>query len=250
MYQNIVKFYNHTSSGNQQLQRIFAYSFTPFVILILLIDSSFIAINYIDLRPLVNILTIGYFIAMLAATDTKLRKLMIIMVPLSFIGELLFANIFDFYDYRQDKIPIYVPFGHAIVYGAGYMLARQLVQYNNIVKKLFFIFFILIFLIAGLLLGDHLTLILGLLFFWGLRRKKWNPLYYYIALYVLVIEFAGTYFGVWVWEQYVFGYIATLNPPVGAVFLYIGGDVLLLRLVSFMEKHNILKPKTKPNSPN
>ncbi len=244
MYYLFLKFYNHISTGNAKSQLFFAYSFTPFTIMLLLIDSKFVASNYVDFRPLVNIIAFGYFVAMLSAANTRLRKLMIIMVPLSFLGEILFCNLLDLYDYRENQIPIYVPFGHAIVYGSGYMLADHLTKFDDIAKKLFLTFFIIIFAIAGLYFGDHLTLILSLFFFWSLRRKNWQPLYYYIAIYVLVIVFAGTFFGVWAWEQYAFGYIATLSPPVGAVYLYLGGDGLLLRIVNFMEKNNILKPKT------
>lgn len=44
------------------------------------------------------------------------------------------------------------------------------------------------------------------------------------------------------WNAYTLGFIPTVNPPVGAVFLYIGGDAVLLRVMRFMQKKNILKP--------
>ena len=66
-------------------------------------------------------------------------------------------------------------------------------------------------------------------------------LYYYIAIYVLVVEFVGTYFGVWQWHEYAFGFIPVANPPVGAVFLYVGGDILLLKVKSYMQKKQFLK---------
>lgn len=87
------------------------------------------------------------------------------------------------------------------------------------------------------------SLIFGFLFFYrGLRRRKWNSLYYYVALYVVVLELLGTFFNVWQWSDYAWGFIPMANPPMGAVFFYIGADSVLLRIMRYFDRKQILTP--------
>lgn len=245
IYQAINRFYNKPSAGNAATQRFFALYFAIFTPLFLALDSTYFAQHYFDARLLVNIIIIGCFFKLLTAADSRLRKLMLIMVPLGLFGEIIFSLVLGLYEYRLNRIPLYVPFGHAAIYACGYLLkASAWAKTNDAkMKKIFFIFFASLFLIAGLFFNDIFSLIFGFLFFYrGLRRKGWNTLYYYVAIYVLIVEFSGTYFGVWQWQNLALGFIPTANPPVGAVFFYIGADSVLLRLMRFIDKKEILTP--------
>lgn len=238
------KYYNKPTDGSEQGRRFFTLFSVIFIFIFLGIDSQPFADTYFDGRNLVTLIVITYFFIMLQAADSRLRRLMLVMVPLSYLGEIIFCNVLDMYDYRENRIPLYVPFGHAIVYGSGYMftLTKWATQHDAIMKKIFLLFFGTLFIGAGLFFFDILSLILGVLFFHALRRKKWLTLYYYVAIYVLIVEFTGTYFGVWAWDAYTLGFIPTVNPPVGAVYLYIGGDAVLLRVMRVMQRKNILEP--------
>jgi len=218
--------------------------FPFFFLLITPIALYFDSVNYVnafgDFRWLINVSVLIFFIGFLVSADFQLRKLMLIMVPLSFLGELIFCKWFGWYTYRMEDIPFYVPFGHAIVYGSGYVLAnyKTAIKFDVSLRRIFTIGFILLFLTATIALADYFTLILGVLFFWLINRKKWQNLYFLIALCVIYIELWGTWFGCWAWQAKISGLIPTANPPVGVVFLYGGGDVLLAKIVAKWLKNN------------
>lgn len=163
------------------------------------------------------------------------------MVPLSYLGELIFCKWLGMYNYRTEAIPLYVPFGHAIVYASGYVFAHTNWASRNdkALGKFFAIAFIILFLSVGFFLNDMFSLLFGIFFFLLLKRKKWQNLYYFIALCVIYIELLGTYFQCWTWVPKTFDAIPAANPPMGAVFFYAGGDVLLAKIVGVWERNKI-----------
>ena len=221
---------------NSSRQLWLAWAFPVFTVTALGIDSVFFLEHYFDGRLLTNVLAVLYFATMFAVCGTELRKLMAIMVVLSYIGELIFCKLLGMYTYRTAAIPLYVPFGHAIVYASGYIFAHtQWVQSKSRQLGMFFAAgFTLLFLLVGILLNDIFSLVFGVLFFVLLKRKRWQNLYYFVALCVIFIELAGTYMQCWAWVPKVFG-LPTVNPPMGAVFFYAGGDVLLARIIKEWE---------------
>lgn len=220
---------------NVKKQLYFAVSFPLFTILALGIDSVYFEAHYFDGRLIANFLAILYFTFFFLASDSYLRKLMIVMVFLSYIGELIFCSLLGMYDYRTVVIPLYVPFGHAIVYASGYVFANTVwaVRNDKLLQKQFAIGFILLFLSVGIFLNDLFSVLFGVFFFLLLKRKKWQNLYYFIAICVIFIELIGTYFQCWKWLPKTFGLIPAVNPPMGAVFFYAGGDVLLVKIVDY-----------------
>jgi len=226
----------------QKSKTFFGFSFPIMLSIFLYWDSDYFSAHYFNGRLMLNFIIVTYFLLMLAASEAPLKKLLIGMVLLSIFGEQLFCNWLNMYDYRDNAIPFYVPFGHAIVLGSAYML-HQVTQKQSTqqkIKKIAPFFFGLIFLVAVLFFNDYLTLILAILFFHSLIRKKWNPFYCYLALYVLTIEYIGTHFGIWTWKSKAFGYIPTLSPPVGIAYAYIGGTSLLTRILKLLERKKIL----------
>lgn len=219
--------------SSTKLQLIFALCFPFFTILALGIDSVAFATNYFDGRQITNVMALVYFAGFYYAAEKPLRKLMLVMVGLSYIGELIFCTLLGMYAYRTDMIPFYVPLGHAIVYASGYVYAYTAWAYakEKHLKKYFLLFFALLFLGVGLFLQDYFSLFFGIGFFWLLKRKQWQNLYCFIALCVIFIELVGTYFQCWAWEPTIFGYFPASNPPMGAVFFYAGGDSLLAKIV-------------------
>lgn len=235
------------ASQNQDSQKqfIFAVCFPFFTLLALGIDSVYVATTYFDARQITNFLAIVYFLFFFWFSEAYLRKLMFVMVLLSYVGELIFCTLLGMYDYRTAVIPLYVPFGHAIVYASGYVLAHTewSIRNDEPLRKYFAVGFSLLFLVVGIFLDDVFSLLFGVCFFLLLKRKKWQNLYYFIALCVIFIELAGTYFQCWKWTPKTFGLIPAVNPPMGAVFFYAGGDVLLVKIVE------IWKNKTTTISP-
>jgi hypothetical protein len=222
---------------NRKKQLLFAVMFPFLTFFALGIDSVSFKEIYFDGRQLTNILAIIYFSFFFWFSDAYLRKLMLVMVFLSYIGELIFCTLLEMYHYRTHDIPLYVPFGHAIVYASGHVYAytKWAVSNDNLLKKYFAVGFALLFLTVGIFLNDLFSLIFGVFFFLLLKRKRWQNVYYFIALCVIFIELAGTYFQCWNWSPKTFGLIATVNPPMGAVFFYAGGDILLVKIVDLWE---------------
>lgn len=218
----------------------FAYLFPFFTLFALWIDSADFQGNYFEGEFLTAILAIGYFGFFFKFATSTLRKLMFVMVFLSYLGELLFCELLKMYDYRNHAIPLYVPFGHAIVYASGYVWAETsfFIKNEASLRKVFLISFALLFGIVGFFWNDVFSLIFGALFFVLMRRKKWQNVYFAIALCVIFIELVGTYFKCWTWAPKTFGLIPALNPPMGAVFFYAGGDVILAKIVSKWESKN------------
>jgi len=228
-------------AANPKKQLFYALFFTIFTIIALGVDSIFFINQFFDAILITNFLAVIYFSLLFWVSDSHLRKLMFVMVFLSYLGELIFCKWLRMYNYRTDVIPLYVPFGHAIVYSSGYIFAHTKFALNNKkrLRDFFFGFFILLFLSVGIFLNDIFSLIFGMLFFLLLRRKKWQNLYSFIAICVIFIELIGTFFRCWTWSPKTFGTIPAANPPMGAVFFYAGGDVLLAKIISLWENKNL-----------
>lgn len=229
-----LSFFNN-NEYNEKNNFLFAYFFPLFTLLALWIDSVWYNENYFNGRLLTTILAIIYFSFFFISSSSYLRRLMFIMVFLSYIGELIFCKLLGMYSYRTPNIPLYVPFGHAIVYASGFVLAEtSFFKKNDIkLKTIFLLSFAFLFLVVGFALNDVFSLIFGALFFILMRRKKWQNVYYSIALCVIFIELVGTYFKCWTWVPKTFNVIPAINPPMGAVFFYAGGDVILAKIVSY-----------------
>ncbi|MGB6167369.1 MAG: hypothetical protein WBF52_07260 [Geitlerinemataceae cyanobacterium] len=221
---------------SSQISFVLALLFFPFTALVLSLESAQIREVYGEMRWLLDLLTMGYCCLAFFHAQPKLKRLMAIIIPLSFLGEVIFSEWLELYTYRTDFIPIYVPFGHAIVYSAGYIFADRswVLRNKSFITYSSILFYSIIFLTAGLFFGDLFTLIFGALFFAILYRKKWDNLYFLIAFGVVWVELVGTHFGCWTWSEFSFNTIATANPPLGAVFFYAGGDVLVSKIDRFL----------------
>lgn len=206
--------------------------------LVLWLDSDYFFTHYFNGRWLANAMALVYFGWLFSISGSHLRKLMFTMVFISYIGELIFSTLLGMYGYRTEFIPLYVPLGHAIVYASGYIYAHSTfaLKKDRILKKIFPFLFIVIFLVPGIWLHDVFSLVFGVLFFGILKRKQWQNLYYFVALCVIYIELLGTAFGCWKWVPETFGLIPAANPPMGAVFFYAGGDVLIAKIVKMWER--------------
>lgn len=209
-----------------------ALFFLVFIGFGLALDSVYFAMYFFEGRWLINIFAIGHFLYFFYAAGTKLRRLMFLMVPLSYLGEEMFCNWFDMYDYRNKQIPLYVPFGHALLYATGWVCSKAewARQHEQSLTKFFMVFFAVVLIGVGLVFDDVLTLIYALLFYLVMRRKKWANFYFFMGLWVIVLELVGTYYQCWAWHPVVFGYIPTVNPPLGALVIYVCGDIVLNKL--------------------
>jgi hypothetical protein len=226
---------------SRKLQVILLIVFPIFTLFGLHFDSIYFAKTNQSGQAIITVTTIIYFILLWFSAGNQLKKLMIVMVFLSYLGEVIFCKLLGWYTYRLGNIPWYVPLGHAIVFASGYILSEfEFLKRNDRILNLSFRFlFFLVFILLYVFGNDLFSLISGALFFLLLRRKRWQSLYFYIAFCVVLIELVGTYNGSWKWKPVLYGVVGTLNPPIGAVFFYAGGDVLLVKIVQLYDRYRI-----------
>ncbi len=212
---------------------------------ILFFDSVYFDEHYFNGKIITSISVIGITLYLIWTVPLRLKILMIIMIPLSWLGEYIFCVLLDMYHYRGGVIPLYVPFGHAGIFTMGWLLTQRSFAITNPqkFKKILIGFYAISFSFVIIYLKDTLSLLLGILFFIVLKRKNFLPFYLMMSLLVLYLELVGTYFGTWKWDHEQ-GIFQTVNPPLGAVFFYVGGDLTLGRLTRFiLKKRRNLKLK-------
>ncbi len=234
---------NITDFAVQDRQRpavlVFAWMFIPFSLLALWSDADPWGSNaFISGYWIASTIILTYFSGMFLLASAHLRRLMIITMVLSYIGELLLTEGLHLYGYRRGFVPLFVPFGHSIIYASGYLVSKypQVARESRYLRAGFFALFIGIFIGQWLFLNDWFTLITGCIFFLFLKRKRWRVLYFILGLHAAWVEIWGIWFGGWRYSPLMFGFIPAANPPLGMVFFYLGGDLLVGRVVRMWEK--------------
>ena len=215
-------------------RRFILWSFPLLTFLVLGIDSRQLAALGFDGQALSNLLAVGYFLLLLTALRPEQRLMALIFVPFSAIGEGIFSLLFGLYTYRLSMVPLYVPFGHGILFSMGLLVSELAAvrQRQELLRPIFISIYMVLFGGAILLLQDSLSAIFGLVFLWVLRRKGYQPLYFIMGLLVLFIELTGTYWGCWAWTPQPFGisWLHATNPPVGAFACYVLADLGVMKL--------------------
>ncbi|HEY6876408.1 MAG TPA: hypothetical protein VI299_00230, partial [Polyangiales bacterium] len=97
----------------------------PLIVLVCGLDSDLVAAHISYGQWLANAVMLAYFVMMYRAAPQKLRGLMKYGVVIATAGEVLFSLVFGMYEYRLANVPVYVPPGHAILYGAIYYFVRE-----------------------------------------------------------------------------------------------------------------------------
>lgn len=233
-----MKNYLSKLSGDITGQRVMLFLFPFFTYYMLKLDSVSFSENHSYGQNYLNFIVFLFTLILWFFADKQLKKLIFTMIFLSYLGEIIFCKLLGWYTYRLGNIPFYVPFGHAIVFASGYILSELeiLKKYDNQLKNIFIYTFFVVFILLFFLGSDLFSLISGILFMLLIRRKRWQTLYFYIAFCVIFIELVGTYYGAWKWKSVLYKNISTLNPPLGAVFFYAGGDVLLVKIVQIYDR--------------
>lgn len=211
----------------------------------LLLDSSFITDSVMDNKIITSTIVISLWLFLFIKVEASLKKMMLIMVPLSWLGEVICSLWLDMYRYRNEGIPLYVPFGHAVIYITGFLFThlKTIQRHKSIIKRGLISIFVGLFLMVTVGFNDSLSALLGILFFAILHLKKYPMLYLVMSVLVLYLEILGTQFGTWSWhnEWWIF---TTVNPPVGAIFIYIAGDMLLKKITWWSQKYRKSQKKS------
>ena len=150
------------------------------------------------------------FIVMYWRANPRTKELMIYAVILGFGGEYLFSRGLNMYTYRLENVPLYVPLGHAALYGRIFMFSKAPVvrKYHKKIERLF-----------GICIGMFLLL-------W--KRPKDKLFFFSMYILVAILEIGGTAFGCWKWPSTafdVFTFLPSNNPPSGISLFYFLLDI-------------------------
>ena len=201
-----------------------------FIWLGLFLDSSYLASMYSNSQWLTNLLVIPVFIWTYLKTSKQVKQLMLFGLVLATVGEIVFSLLLGMYTYRLENLPLYIPFGHTIIYASVYYIVKEpLIQENKegIIKLLYFsiIIYSSIWLIFA---SDLFGFLCMLVILWIFHRRPHTKLFFLIMYFMIVyLELLGTYYNCWHWPNTLFNFIdfiPSANPPSAISVFYFGFD--------------------------
>jgi hypothetical protein len=202
-----------------------------FMVFVLFFDSVYFSENVKEVQNILNFLMIiGSFI-MYFRTVKRVQELMIFAVIIGFLGEYLFSKYLGMYTYRLGNIPLYVPFGHAVLFARVFRFSKvSLVRkYHKNIEQFFgsiIIFFASMYLLFFADVFGFVMTICVFLLLW--KRPKDRMFFFTMYLLVAILEIGGTAFGCWKWPNIAFGrfeFLPSNNPPSGISLFYFLLDI-------------------------
>lgn len=204
------------------------------------IDSQFIAQQITYSQWISNFFVFSSFLWVYKQTSRQVKQLMLFGLIIALGGEILFSLVLGMYSYRLENLPLYVPFGHSIIYAGVYYLVKEPLfkQYQPSIIKWLFIFMILYstlwLLFARDVFGFICMLVILGVFKW---RSKTKPFFLVMFFTIVYLELLGTYFQCWYWPNSwlnQFPLIPSANPPSGISVFYFGFDAGCLWLYKLL----------------
>jgi hypothetical protein len=192
----------------------------------LYLDSVALAKTLPYNQLLADLIVLPVFFWVYYKSKRYLRQIMLFGILVAIFGETLFSLLLGMYTYRLENIPLYVFFGHSIVYAGVYYLAKEptlkihkeLLVKILLITAVFYALFWLIF--ANDIFGFLCTL--GLLLV--VKRYKASRLFFLLMFFMVAyLELIGTHYGCWAWPSIWFNsitLISSANPPSGIGFFY------------------------------
>ena len=213
--------------------------FWPLVVVVLFGDSRWAAARGWALPWAGAVLAAVFLLALLRQLPPERRLAVMLFVPLSALGEVLFSLVFGFYRYRAGGVPLYVPLGHSVLLAVGLLVADLPVVRRHEDRIGRGLFGLHAGLIAGALLlwGDTVSLLFGVLLIPIVFRGGPRPFFGILGLLVFYIELVGTALGCWTWEPRPFGLLHATNPPVAAFPCYLAGELVAIRLADLLRRY-------------
>jgi hypothetical protein len=209
--------------------RIFLAASTLFMAAVLLLDGPGLAWQ-LTLGAATAVF-VWFFMRWLAVDPRQIVTAILVATT----GEVILSLGWQLYSYQHALIPLYVPPGH----GLFYMLAAVSAQQAWFRRREATI-------VRGVLIVGSLIAIVSLIAFrdtWGflwwlgalalIRRSRNQLLLSSCFVYTILLEWAGTANGNWLWAAEVpFVGLQSANPPAGVGILYILLDLIVMAITS------------------
>ena len=202
----------------------------------LVFDSTYLATIYPNSQNIASIGSILVFLIMFYRSNKKLKEQMVYAVIIGFMGEHLFSIIFKMYTYRLGNVPIYVPFGHAILYRVVVHFCKKplIIFYKKQIEKLLAIFILSYSTLFLLFANDVFGFIMSILVILILLNRPKDRLFYYSMYFVVCyLEIIGTTYQCWSWPKTfcsTVSFLQSANPPSGISLLYFLLDLATILL--------------------
>jgi hypothetical protein len=200
-------------------------------VFILFFDSIYFSEHVTNAQLPINIIMGIGFLVMYYRANTRTKELMIYAVILGFVGEYLFSRGLHMYTYRLENVPLYVPFGHAALYGRIFMFSKAPIvrKHHKAVEELFAVVIILLATLYLLFFRDVFGFLMTFVVFFLLWKRPKDRLFFF-SMYILVaiLEIGGTTFGAWSWPEKAFEtfrFLPSSNPPSGISLFYFLLDI-------------------------
>jgi hypothetical protein len=202
-----------------------------FFVFVLFFDSIYFSENVTNAQIWINILMLAGFFKMYFRSIPRVKELMIYAVILGFGGEYLFSRGLSMYTYRLENVPLYVPIGHAALYGRIFMFSKASMvrKHHKAIEQLFAIAIAIFATVYLVFFNDIFGFVMTVCVFLLLLKRPKDRLFFY-AMYILVaiLEIGGTAFGCWQWPNIgfeVFEFLPSNNPPSGISLFYFLLDI-------------------------
>jgi len=195
------------------------------------LDSTMLAKQIPYNQWLTNALVLISYIWTYQHVSKVLKQLMLFGLFVGVFGEVLFSLVLGMYTYRLDNVPLYIPFGHAIVYASIYYLAKEpvVLKYQQNIYSFLYPLMIIYSSLWLYFANDLFGFICMIITLWLLHRQPSSKLFFLLMFYMVIcIELVGTYYQCWLWPEIWFDKISWMpsaNPPSGIGGFYFAFDV-------------------------
>ena len=197
----------------------------------LYLDSEHLAERFEYNQILTNILMLLAFYWMYSRAVKRTKELMIYAVIIGFLGEYFFSVYLEMYTYRLGNVPLYVPFGHAAVFGRVYAFSKASVvrKYNKVIEQFLYVIISLFALGYLIFFNDVFGFVMTLGVF-ALLIKRPRDRMFFLNMYIIVavLEIGGPAYGAWKWPDTAFGifdFLPSNNAPSGISLFYFLLDI-------------------------
>jgi hypothetical protein len=135
------------------------------------------------------------------------------------------------YTYRLGNVPLYVPFGHAAVYGRVYAFSKASVvrKYHKALERCMYLL-ISVFALGYLCFFNDVFGFVMTLGVFVLLIKRPKDRLFFLTMYIIVavLEIGGPAYGAWKWPSTAFGifnFLPSNNAPSGISLFYFLLDI-------------------------
>ena len=193
-----------------------------------------------------NFLVFLIFIRAYRHGAPRTKHVLLIGMFVGLVGEFLFSKIFGMYHYRFDNIPLWLAFGHGLIFAWVYKVSRNknVLNHQKLIQTLLFLSGMVYSIVWYFLANDAFGLLTAVTFAAILFAIKKSRMFFLIMFIVVCyIEQVGVAAGCWYWPATVLGdmtWIPSGNPPSGVAVFYFLFDAVVFWIYIY-----VLHPKVR-----